>query len=126
MPCLMRKRTACVALVAIGATVPVEIRVLGATTERVTHNGRRSEAEGSQAAATDVEAALTARYKRRERSVEDALNKMYLAVVSLRAWRTSPRHFGHKRQPWDGVKSQQEDLCRYGMAKAAAYWHLSL
>ena len=40
------------------------------------------------------ESAIIDRYKRRECSVEEALIEMYLAGVSVLAWKTLPRHCG--------------------------------
>ena len=40
------------------------------------------------------ESAIIDRYRRRESSVEEALAEMYLAGVSVRRWRTSPRPCG--------------------------------
>jgi putative transposase len=40
------------------------------------------------------ENAIIERYRRRESSVEEALIEMYLAGISVRGWRRSPKHSG--------------------------------
>jgi hypothetical protein len=56
------------------------------------------------------ETAIIERYRRRESSVEEALIEMYLAGVSVRRARTSPRHFGVRNQCVDGERYEPEDL----------------
>jgi Transposase, Mutator family len=48
------------------------------------NQGRRDAAEGFEASPADLETAIIERYRRRERSVEEALIEMYLAGVSVR------------------------------------------
>ena len=57
------------------------------------------------------ETAIIERYRRRESSVEEALIEMYLAGVSVGAWRTSRKRCGARGcQPEHGVEPEQEDL----------------
>jgi len=52
------------------------------------------------------ETTIIERYRRRESSVEEALIEMYLAGVSVKRSKTSPKRCGHARIAGNGVEPQ--------------------